>query len=196
MNAKTILTNWVASFHLSISKSNPNAQPALLAYTASPQAICQASLSGELLTYYQHIVLPHSCLFGNRFFNIEWIALGEDSRNPDYLGLDCLPAWRESYQIFAQTLGEDLIFCDIREARCPVYGLISGNDRLLLLSDSLFDFLAFYAELTRLQAIEFNGAIFADAQFNLNPEFANSVRARFQHFSPDAQAGLARFMFS
>ena len=48
------------------------------------------------------------------YFNIGLIALGEDSRDSDYLGLDCLPAWRDSYQIFAQTLSEDLIFCDVR----------------------------------------------------------------------------------
>ena len=69
-----------------------------------------AKLSGDLLAYYQHIALPHFCLFGNLFFNIGLIALGEDSRDPDYLGLDCLPTWRDSYQIFAHTLGEDLIF--------------------------------------------------------------------------------------
>ena len=123
MNAKTILTNWVASFHLSINKQfNPNEPTVQLAYTASPQAISQPNLSGDLLTYYQHIVLPHFCLFGNPFFNIGLIALGEHSRDPDYLGLDCLPAWRDSYQIFAQTLGEDLIFAMCAKHVAPFTG--------------------------------------------------------------------------
>ena len=196
MNAKTILTNWVASFYLSISQSfNPNEPTVQLAYTASPQAISHANLSGDLLTYYQHIALPHFCLFGNLSFNIGLIALGEDSRDPDYLGLDCLPAWRDSYQIFAQTLGEDLIFCDTRQAHCLVYGLISGDGTPLPLSDSLFGFLAFYAELTRLQAIAFNGAIFADKQFNLNPTFEAAVYARISQCPATVQAGLTSFVF-
>ena len=123
MNAKTILTNWVASFHLSISKTfNPNEPTVQLAYTASPQSISHANLSGDLLTYYQHIALPHFCLFGNLFFNIGLIALGEDSRDPDYLGLDCLPTWRDSYQIFAHTLGEDLIFAMCAKHVAPFTG--------------------------------------------------------------------------
>ena len=196
MNAKTILTNWVASFHLSTSQSfNHNEPTVQLAYTASPQAISRAKLSGDLLTYYQHIVLPHFCLFGNPFFNIGLIALGEHSCDPDYLGLDCLSTWRESYQIFAQTLGEDLIFCDVREQHCPVYGLISGDDKPLPLSNSLFGFLAFYAELTHLQAIEFNGAIFTDKQFNLNPAFATAVHARISQCPATGQAGLTSFVF-
>ena len=196
MNAKTILTNWVASFHLSISQSfNHNEPTVQLAYTASPQAISRAKLSGDLLTYYQHIVLPHFCLFGNPFFNIGLIALGEHSCDPDYLGLDCLSTWRESYQIFAQTLGEDLIFCDVREQYCPVYGLISGDSTPLPLSDSLFGFLTFYAELTRLQAIEFNGAIFADKQFNLNPAFATAVHACINQCPATVRAGLTSFVF-
>ena len=136
---KNHLNRLGSSFHLSISKTfNPNEPTVQLAYTASPQAISHAKLSGDLLTYYQHIALPHFCLFDNLFFNIGLIALGEDSRDPDYLGLDCLPTWRDSYQIFAQTLGEDLIFCDTRQAYCPVYGLISGDDKPLPLSNSLF----------------------------------------------------------
>lgn len=44
MNAKTILTDWVASFHLSISKQfNPNKPTVQLVYTASPQAISMPS---------------------------------------------------------------------------------------------------------------------------------------------------------
>ena len=196
ITAKTILTNWAANFHLSISKQfNPNEPTVQLAYTASPQAISQPNLSGDLLTYYQHIVLPHFCLFGNPFFNIGLIALGEHSRDPDYLGLDCLSTWRESYQIFAQTLGEDLIFCDVREQHCPVYGLISGDDKPLPLSNSLFDFLVFYADLTHLQAIAFNGAIFADKQFNLNPAFEAAVHARINQCPATVQAGLTSFVF-
>ena len=196
MNAKTILTNWVASFHLSINKQfNSNEPTVQLAYTASPQAISRAKLSGDLLTYYQHLVLPHFCLFGNPFFNIGLITLGEHSRDPNYLGLDCLSAWRESYQIFAQTLGEDLIFCDVREQHCPVYGLISGDDKPLPLSGSLFDFLTFYADLTRLQAVAFNGAIFADKQFNLNPTFEAAVYTRISQCPATVQAGLTSFVF-
>lgn len=49
MNAKNILTNWVASFYLSISQSfNPNEPTVQLAYTASPQAISHANLIRRL----------------------------------------------------------------------------------------------------------------------------------------------------
>ena len=86
-------------------------------------------------------------------------------------------------------------FCDVREARCPVYGLISGDSTPLPSSDSLFGFLAFYAELTRLQAIEFNGAIFADKQFNLNPAFATAVHACINQCPATVRAGLTSFVF-
>ena len=148
-----------------------------------------------MLTYYQHHRAAAFLLIRQPVFNIGLIALGEHSRDPDYLGLDCLPAWRDSYQIFAQTLGEDLIFCDTRQAHCLVYGLISGDGTPLPLSDSLFGFLAFYAELTRLQAIAFNGAIFADKQFNLNPTFEAAVYARISQCPATVQAGLTSFVF-
>ncbi len=97
---------------------------------------------------------------------------------------------------FCPYAGRRFDFCDVREARCPVYGLISGDSTPLPLSNSLFGFLAFYAELTRLQAIEFNGAIFADKQFNLNPAFEAAVYARISQCPATVQAaGLISFVF-
>lgn len=83
----------------------------------------------------------------------------------------------------------------MREQHCPVYGLISGDDKPLPLSNSLFDFLVFYADLTRLQAIAFNDAIFADKQFNLNPAFEAAVYVRISQCPATVQAGLTSFVF-
>lgn len=167
-----------------------------LAFSAEGQKLGSALVWGQLGQFYRHLIFSDACYFGNRFFNLALLALKAENRDPAYLGLDSLESWRERpYEIFAQTMAEDILFCAVDDPACPVYGLISGDDRMIKLSDSLAEFLSFYMALTRLQAITFKREIYVNGQLDYKKEFiAEVVQLIEDSVSGQAQAGLMDFI--
>lgn len=190
MIIKDLLPDLVSAFY----QSGPLGDE--LVFSAEGQELGSALAWGQLGQFYQHLIFSDACYFGNRFFNLALLALEAENRDPDYLGLDSLESWTERpYEIFAQTMAEDILFCAVDEPSCPVYGLISGDDRMIKLSDSMAEFLSFYISLTRLQAITFKREIYANSQLDYKKEFIAEVERLIQiSVSGQVQVALTDFI--
>lgn len=107
--------------------------------------IQSSNLTGELLDYYQHIVFNEDLFFANQNFNIVLLPLDSPARTVESWALqDVLQFSEGQYQIFATTDTDDILFCDIRDEKSPVYAGSPGDPNFYKLSASLTEFFEFY----------------------------------------------------
>ena len=121
-------------------------------------------LTGEILYYYDYIILEDKPILGNDLF----LRFIERTKLKNILSSwDNDPEWKDSYIIFADRDG-DVLFCDSSDIKSPVYG--SVQMKMYKLTDSLSDFLNIYSKLIEVEEIEFGGDV-ADDDFNHKPEY-------------------------
>ena len=121
-------------------------------------------LTGEILYYYDYIILEDKPILGNDLF-LRFIERNKLKNILDSWDND--PEWKDSYIIFADRDG-DVLFCDSSDIKSPVYG--SVQMKMYKLTDSLSDFLNIYSKLIEVEEIEFGGDV-ADDDFNHKPEY-------------------------
>ncbi|WP_370577535.1 hypothetical protein ABX014_21890 [Snodgrassella alvi] len=121
-------------------------------------------LTGEILYYYDHIILEDKPILGNDLF-LRFIERNKLKNILD--GWDNDPEWKDSYIIFADRDG-DVLLCDSSDIKSPVYG--SVQMKMYKLTDSLSDFWNIYSKLIEVEEIEFGGDV-ADDDFNHKPEY-------------------------
>lgn len=191
MNVKKTLLNLIKYLHLS-DKENKG-----IKFSENPLSI-NKNISGQLLKYYQHIYLSNDCYFNNPFLGIVLFSVNSENTEPERWALEDDERFQNNdYVIFAATMIDDVIFCDVREERCPVYTLISGDDKPIKLSDSLFEFLSFYINLTIIQLVDFNKEIYANKNLDYKKEFLEKVYSLInEEFSGEAKNGLIEFTLS
>ena len=113
--------------------------------------IQSSDLTGELLDYYQHIVFKEDLFFANQNFNIILLPLDSPTRTVECWALQDVPQFSEGqYQIFATTDTDDILFCDMKDEKSPVFAGRPGDPNFYKLSDSLTEFLEFYIAFTNL----------------------------------------------
>ena len=107
--------------------------------------IQSSNLTGELLDYYQHIVFKEDLFFANQNFNIVLLPLDSPARTVECWALqDVLQFSEGQYQIFATTDTDDILFCDMKDEKSPVYAGSPGDPNFYKLSASLTEFFEFY----------------------------------------------------
>ncbi|WP_370577520.1 hypothetical protein ABX014_21835 [Snodgrassella alvi] len=121
-------------------------------------------LAGEILYFYDHIILEDGPILGNDLY-IRFIEKNQLKNILD--GWDNDPEWKDSYIIFAERNG-DVLLCDSSDIKSPVYG--SVQMKMYKLTDSLSDFLDIYSNLIKVEEVEFGGDV-ADDDFNHKPEY-------------------------
>ena len=119
--------------------------PQPVSFSNEKLRIQSSDLTGELLDYYQHIVFTEDLFFANQNFNIILLALDSPARPVECWALqDILQFSEGQYQIFAATDTDDILFCDMKDERSPVYAGSPGDPNFYKLSASLTEFLEFY----------------------------------------------------
>ena len=89
--------------------------------------------------------------FANQNFNIILLPLESYARTVEYWALHDVEQFTSGqYQIFATTDIDDLLFCDMKDSKSPVYAGSPGDPIFYKLSDSLTEFLEFYIAFTDL----------------------------------------------
>ena len=107
--------------------------------------IQSSNLTGELLDYYQHIVFKEELFFANQNFNIILLPLDSPARTVESWALqDVLQFSEGQYQIFATTDTDDILFCDMKDEKSPVYAGSPGDPNFYKLGASLTEFFEFY----------------------------------------------------
>ena len=107
--------------------------------------IQSSNLTGELLDYYQHIVFKEDLFFANQNFNIILLTFDSPARTVESWALqDVLQFSEGQYQIFATTDTDDILFCDMKDEKSPVYAGNPGDPNFYKLSASLTEFFEFY----------------------------------------------------
>ena len=107
--------------------------------------IQSSNLTGELLDYYQHIVFKEDLFFANQNFNIVLLPLDSPARTVESWALqDVLQFSEGQYQIFATTDTDDILFCDMKDEKSPVYAGSPGDPNFYKLCASLTEFFEFY----------------------------------------------------
>ena len=103
------------------------------------------NLTGELLDYYQHIVFKEDLFFANQNFNIILLPLDSYARTVECWALQDFDQFTSGqFQIFATTDTDDILFCDMKDEKSPVFAGRPGDPIFYKLSDSLTEFLEFY----------------------------------------------------
>ena len=119
--------------------------PQSVSFSNEKLRIQSSNLTGELLAYYQHIEFDKDLFFANQNFNIVLLPLDSPTRTVECWALQDDPQFSEGqYQIFAATDIDDILFCDIRDEKSPVYAWIPGECKYYKLSESLTEFFEFY----------------------------------------------------
>ena len=104
-----------------------------------------SNLTGELLAYYQHIEFEKDLFFANQNFNIILLTFDAPARTVESWALQNVLQFSEGqYQIFATTDTDDILFCDMKDEKSPVYAGSPGDPNFYKLSASLTEFLEFY----------------------------------------------------
>ena len=107
--------------------------------------IQSSNLTGELLAYYQHIEFDKDLFFANQNFNIVLLPLDSPARTVESWALqDVLQFSEGQYQIFATTDTDDILFCDMKDEKSPVYAGSPGDPNFYKLGASLTEFFEFY----------------------------------------------------
>ncbi|WP_109077561.1 hypothetical protein [Aggregatibacter kilianii] len=191
MNLENILPDLVKCFYLSEPIDGE------LEYSEMPLKVNAEDISGQLLEYYQHLSFEGDCYFGDQLFGMILFPALSESTEPEAWALQANERFQNrDYIIFAATISDDIIFCDIRDEKNPVYGLISGDDKAIKLSDSLFDFLVFYTKLTKLQVIEFKKEIYANKNLDYKKDFIERVYSLISNDFSKNVDGLVEFILS
>ena len=104
------------------------------------------------------------------------------------LGLQDDPQFSEGqYQIFAATDIDDILFCDIRDEKSPVYAWIPGECNYYKLSESLTEFLEFY--------FAFSNFWKQREDVLLEEYIAGTGDLIERYLSPDVQATAKEYLF-
>lgn len=119
--------------------------PQPVSFSDEKLRIQSSDLTGELLDYYQHIVFKEDLFFANKNFNIVLLPLDSPARTVESWALqDVLQFSEGQYQIFATTDTDDILFCDMKDEKSPVYAGSPGDPNFYKLSASLTEFFEFY----------------------------------------------------
>ena len=119
--------------------------PQSVSFSDAKLSTLSFNLIGELLDYYQHIEFKEDLFFANQNFNIILLPLDSPTRTVECWALqDVLQFSEGQYQIFATTDTDDILFCDMKDDRSPVYAGSPGDPNFYKLSESLTEFLEFY----------------------------------------------------
>ena len=119
--------------------------PQSVSFSDENLRIQSSDLTGELLDYYQHIVFKEDLFFANQNFNIVLLPLDSPARTVESWALqDVLQFSEGQYQIFATTDTDDILFCDMKDEKSPVYAGSPGDPNFYKLSASLTEFFEFY----------------------------------------------------
>ena len=190
MNLENLLPDLVKCFYFSDPIGGD------IEYTKMPIKVNAENNSGQLLEYYQHLSFESDCYFGDQFFGLVLFSIQSNGRELSSWGLEDIHEWKNGrYTIFAKNTSDDVIFCDISDEKCPVYGIISGGEYHHELGDSLYDFLSFSIKLIRLEIIDYQGEIYSDNNFNIKEEFINDVSSLINSsFSGKAREGVTKFL--
>lgn len=190
MNLENLLPDLVKCFYFSDPIGGD------IEYTKMPIKVNAENISGQLLEYYQHLSFESDCYFGDQFFGLVLFSIQSNGRELSSWGLEDIHEWKNGrYTIFAKNTSDDVIFCDISDEKCPVYGIISGGEYHHELGDSLYDFLSFSIKLIRLEIIDYQGEIYSDNNFNIKEEFINDVSSLINSsFSGKAREGVTKFL--
>ncbi|WP_424406633.1 hypothetical protein [Pasteurella sp. PK-2025] len=190
MNVNSLLQDFVKHFYLSKKMDGE------LHFSEEKLLERDEKLSGQLLEYYQHLSFEGECYFGNRFFNLVFLPYLSEATEPETWALDDNQLFNQKdYMIFAHNMLDEAIFCDVRDQDCPVYSLISGSSEVMKLSNSLFDFLSFYIELTKLQALSFKYEV-REQNLKLKKELVDDVYLMInKFFCDDIKENLIEFIF-
>lgn len=190
MNLENLLPDLVKCFYFSDPIGGD------IEYTEMPIKVNAENISGQLLEYYQHLSFESDCYFGDQFFGLVLFSIQSNGRELSSWGLEDIHEWKNGkYTIFAKNTSDDVIFCDISDEKCPVYGIISGGEYHHELGDSLYDFLSFSIKLIRLEIIDYQGEIYSDNNFNIKEEFINDVSSLINSsFSGKAREGVTKFL--
>ncbi|MGT2711266.1 hypothetical protein [Streptococcus oriscaviae] len=192
MEIKNILPDLVECFYLS------NRIDGEIEFLENPLLLTVNNISGQLLEYYQHLSFAEDCYFGNQFFDIVLLPIQSEGTRPETFGVHHDERFQKNdYIIFAHTTSDDVIFCDVRDEKCPVYGLISGGEYPHKLGDSLYDFLSFYIKIVKLEINDYHEEIYSDNNFNIKKEFVADVSNIINNnFSGESHEGLITFLLS
>ena len=190
MNLENLLPDLVKCFYFSDPIGGD------IEYTEMPIKVNAENIYGQLLEYYQHLSFESDCYFGDQFFGLVLFSIQSNGRELSSWGLEDIHEWKNGrYTIFAKNTSDDVIFCDISDEKCPVYGIISGGEYHHELGDSLYDFLSFSIKLIRLEIIDYQGEIYSDNNFNIKEEFINDVSSLINSsFSGKAREGVTKFL--
>ena len=119
--------------------------PQSVSFSNEKLRIQSSNLTGELLAYYQHIEFDKDLFFANQNFNIVLLPLDSPARTVESWALqDVLQFSEGQYQIFATTDTDDILFCDMKDEKSPVYAGSPGDPNFYKLSASLTEFFEFY----------------------------------------------------
>ena len=119
--------------------------PQSVSFSDEKLRIQSSDLTGELLDYYQHIVFKEDLFFANKNFNIVLLPLDSPARTVESWALqDVLQFSEGQYQIFATTDTDDILFCDMKDEKSPVYAGSPGDPNFYKLSASLTELFEFY----------------------------------------------------
>ena len=125
--------------------------PQSVIFSTGKTRVQSLELTGELLFYYQHLGIKEDLFFANQNFNINLLALDSPARAVECWAVqDILQFSEGQYQIFAATDTDDILFCDMKDEKSPVFAGRPGDPNFYKLSDSLTEFLEFYIAFTNL----------------------------------------------
>lgn len=189
---KSVLLDLVECFYLT------NKVDGELEFSEDSLPITDKKISGQLLEYYQHLSFEEDCYFGDQFLGLVLYSIQSNGRKLESWGLEDDLEWQKgNYIIFAQNTSDDIIFCDVSNEKCPVYGMISGGRKHYKLGDSLCDFLSFCTKLIRLEMTVYHGDIYSDNNFNVKKEFIDNVSSIVsKSFSDETRDGLIQFVLN
>ena len=123
--------------------------PQSVSFSNEKLRIQSSNLTGELLAYYQHIEFDKDLFFANQNFNIVLLPLDSPARTVECWALqDVLQFSEGQYQIFATTDTDDILFCDMKDEKSPVYAGSPGDPNFYKLSASFTEFFEFYFALS------------------------------------------------
>ena len=149
--------------------------------------IQSSDLTGELLDYYQHIVFNEDLFFANQNFNIILLPLDSYARTVECWALQDFDQFTSGqYQIFAATDTDDILFCDMKDEKSPVFAGRPGDPNFYKLSESLTEFFDFYFAFSNLWKQREDVPL---------EEFIAGTGDLIEHYlSPDVQATAKEFL--
>ena len=119
--------------------------PQPVSFSSEELRIQSSDLTGELLDYYQHVVFNEDLFFANQNFNIILLPLDSPARTVECWALQDFEQFTSGqFQIFSTTDTDDILFCDMKDEKSPVYAGRPGDLSFYKLSESLTEFFEFY----------------------------------------------------